>query len=352
MSSELSESGAADNRTYSPLTLAYDWPKISRLLFLVACSCIGTIMNGFFVASFIVERSLRKVGNVFLACAGLADLIVTTVVMPTSAVVLLSGEWDVAPVCYFLHFLTESSTYSYSFLFLFVAAENYYRVCRTPEEYKKFVSMKVGVVVSLIFTLSFVTAGVGVYYELDYDYCSRLHYGNFYFRAITTVLFHGVPCLFTFIGLLIAFVRVQRRARKQVQYKRSQLFDRDFTSTTLNLGAYGLFALAWTPYLIVVHEFPGTSDAKFYHSAYIGLSRSIISSFLYAFMNRNFRRAYAHLFNYCCCKSTLSGSFASRHRRALEYRPATGDVRVHIMHQALNVNSPPRFYTVRETQEL
>lgn len=238
-------------------------------------------------------------------------------------------------------------------LLQFVAAENYYRICRSPEEYNMFISMNVSVVIVLIFILGFLTAGVGVYFDLDYDYCSRNHYGNFYYRAVTTVLFHGVTCLFTMFGLLAAFIRVQRRARKQVQYKRSQMFDRDFSSTSLNLGTYSLFVMAWTPYLIVVHEFPDTSDAKFYHSAYIGLGRSVVSSFLYALMNRNFRRAFAHLFNYCCCKSTLSGSFTSRHRRALEYRPTTGDVRVHIMHQALNINSPPRCSSsIRETQEL
>lgn len=213
--------------------------------------------------------------------------------------------------------------------------------------------MNVTAVIILIFTVSFTTAGIGVYYELDYDYCTRSHYGNFYYRSITTVLFHGITYLFTMFGLLSAFIRVQRRARNQIQYKRSQLFDRELSSTSLNLGIYLLFVMAWTPYLIVIHEFPDTSDAKFYHSAYVGVGRSVVSSFFYALMNRSFRRAFAHLFNYCCCKSTLSSSFHSRHRRTVEYRPTTGDIRVHIMHQALNINSPPRGTSlIRETQEL
>lgn len=47
----------------------------------------------------------------------MADLIITTGVMPISAVVLLSGEWDVVPVCQMLQFLTAASTYCYSLFF-------------------------------------------------------------------------------------------------------------------------------------------------------------------------------------------------------------------------------------------
>lgn len=102
---------------YSPVTLSKEWPTLGRLLFMVICSCFGTTINGFFVAAFFVERTLKRVGNVFLACVGLSDLILTTAVMPVSAVVLLSGEWDILPVCHALQFLTETSTYSFSLFF-------------------------------------------------------------------------------------------------------------------------------------------------------------------------------------------------------------------------------------------
>ncbi|CAG5039484.1 unnamed protein product [Parnassius apollo] len=162
-----------------------------------------------------------------------------------------------------------------------------------------------------------------------------------------------MPFVMTMFGLISASIRVRRRARQQIQYKRSQQYERDYSTTTLNITAYILFVIAWTPYLVVIHEYPGASDSKYYHCAWIGMCRSVITSFLYGILNRNFRRAFAHLFNYCCCKSTLSGSFTNRHRRALEYKPATGDVRVHIMHQAVHTGSPQRAASSsRETQEL
>ncbi|CAK1588474.1 unnamed protein product [Parnassius mnemosyne] len=344
---------SALNRVYSPITLSQEWPKISRLLFMVFCSCLGTTMNGFFVAAFFVEHTLKKVGNVFLACVGMADLILTTAVMPTSAVVLLSGQWDSTQLCYTLQFLTEISTYSYSLFFMLVAAETYYRICRTSAEYEMFMSMRIGLVSITVYVVSIVTAAVGVYMGLDYDYCQRQHFGNFYFRVATTVLLHAMPFITTMFGLISASVQVRRRARQQIQYKRSQQYERDYSTTTLNITAYILFVIAWTPYLVVVHEYPGTSDSKYYNCVWIGMCRSVITSFLYGILNRNFRRAFAHLFNYCCCKSTLSGPFTNRHRRALEYKPATGDVRVHIMHQVVHPGTPQRAASSsRETQEL
>ncbi|CAB3226242.1 unnamed protein product [Arctia plantaginis] len=339
-------------RVYSPVTLSNEWPTLGRLVFMVICSCLGSIINGFFVSSFFVERTLKRVGNVFLACVGLSDMILTTVVMPISAVVLLSGEWDTLSICRTLQFLTESSTYGYSLFFTLVAAETYYRICRSSEDYATFISMRIGLVSILVFTISFLAAGLGVYLQFDYDYCQRKHFGNYYFRCATSVMFHAIPFLVTMIGLLTASVRVRHRARKQLHYRRSQQYERDYSTTNLNITAYIFYVIAWIPYLIVVHKFPDTADSKYYHSVWIGVFRSVFSSLLYCSLNRNFRRAFAHLFYYCCCKSTLTDSFNSRHTRTFQHKTATGDVRVHIMHQAVSVCSPQRASSSRETQEL
>lgn len=216
-----------------------------------------------------------------------------------------------------------------------------------------FLSMRVGLVAVSVFTVSITAAAVGVYMDLDYDYCQRKHYGDFYFRVATSVLFHAIPFILTIFGLISATLRIRRRARMHAHYRRSQQYERDHSTAVLNIMAYILFVSAWIPYLIVVHEFPGTSDSKYYHCVWIGVCRSVLTSFIYGILGRNFRRAFAHLFNYCCCKSTMSGSLANRHRRPLEYKPATGDVRVHIMHQAVHANSPQRAASSsRETQEL
>ncbi|XP_038216617.1 melatonin receptor type 1B-B-like [Zerene cesonia] len=336
---------------YSPVTLSGDWPKVGRLIFMVALSTIGTILNGFFVASFFVEYSLRRVGFVFLACVGLADLLITGGVMPISSVVLLSGEWDNEFVCNVQQFLAVSATYCYSLFFMCVAAENYLRLCCSQAAYDMLINCNVGFISVFIFLLSFSLGGVGVYLGLDYDYCKRAYIGNSYYRVISTALFHALPSACTIFCLISSYYGVRRRASQQISYRRSLAYGRDSSIATLNIIAYLFFFSAWIPYLIFSIDLPGVTDTKYYYSIWIGLGRSVFTSFMYGILNRNFRRAFAHLFNYCCCKSTLSGPLASRHRR--EYRQGTSDVRVHIMHQAVSTSSPQRATSsIRETQEL
>lgn len=216
-----------------------------------------------------------------------------------------------------------------------------------------FLSMRIGCLSIIVFIISTVVAGIGVFAKLDYDYCERQHFGNFYFRTFTLVTFHVIPMFLTIFGHVSSLITISKKSREQGQYRRSQQYDRDYSTTSLNFTAYLLYVVAWIPYLLITYEYPATSDSKFYHSAWIGISRSAITSFLYSATNRNYRRAFAHLFNYCCCKSTLSSSFGGRHRRDY-YRPSC-DVRVHIMHKAVNSHSPQRLRTAsacRETQEL
>lgn len=215
------------------------------------------------------------------------------------------------------------------------------------------ISMRIGCLSIIVFCISVVIAGIGVFMNLDYDYCERKHFGNFYFRIITFVVFHIIPSILTLLGFVSSLMTISKKSRDQAQYKRSQQYDRDYSTTSLNLTAYILYVLAWIPYLVIAHEFPSTSDIKFYYSAWIGICRSAITSFLYSVANSNFRRAFAHLFDYCCCKSTLSSSLRGRHRRDY-YRPSC-DVRVHIMHKVINPHSPQRNRAAaasQETQEL
>lgn len=213
--------------------------------------------------------------------------------------------------------------------------------------------MKIGLISISILLLSIILAAGGVFLGLDYDYCERAHYGNFYFRITTMVLFHAIPGLLTIICMFSTSLRIRRRARRNGHYKRSRMLQYDRSMNASNIVAFLLYVIGWTPYIIVVYEFPGTSENRYYSVVWIGLLRSTITSFMYGTVNKSFRRAYAHLFNYCFCKSTLSSSFKGRRRRGMEYRRGPCNIRVHIMHQAVNTSSPQRGASaIRETQEL
>ncbi|KAF9415998.1 hypothetical protein HW555_006521 [Spodoptera exigua] len=347
---------ANSTRTYSPITLSRDWSTLGRLVIVVFCACFGSTINGFFVSAFFVEHALKRIvssasGNVFHACVGMADMFITAGVLPISAVVLLSGVWDTVPVCEGLQFLTEASTYCYSIFFCLVAAECYVRICHPPSAYEIFINMRVGLVSTLVFILGMTVAAVGTYLDLDYDYCERRHHGNYIFRLSTNIIFHGIPFILTTYTLIASSIRINQHSRLQAAYKRSLQYHRDLSLIKLNIMAYFMYVLSWTPYLVILHQYPDIGDAHFYQTAWVGIGRSLFTSLLYGFLNRSFGRAYANLFYYCCCKSSLNGTFHTRHRRVIEYRPT--DVRVHIMHQAVSVNSPQRgASSSRDTQEL
>lgn len=48
---------------YSPVTLSNEWPQLERLLFMIICAGTSSTANGFFVAAFCVEHTLRRIGE-------------------------------------------------------------------------------------------------------------------------------------------------------------------------------------------------------------------------------------------------------------------------------------------------
>ncbi|XP_045531248.1 kappa-type opioid receptor-like isoform X1 [Pieris brassicae] len=303
------------NYTFSPVTFNEEWPKVWRLVIMVTMATLGTTLNGFFVASFFVERPLRRAGLVYLACIGLTDMIITGVILPVSSVVLLSGDWDNVRVCNVVQCLGMSAVYCYSLFFMFTAIEEYLRVCCSKQVYGIVTRCNVAITTITVFILSFTLGSVGVYLDLDYDYCERLHYGNIYYRAVSVVMLHLIPCLFTFYYLFAAHLSVCRRAATQPSYRRSHAYSRDKSITVLNLTTYATFFLAWVPYVIISFNLGAASDDTYYNSIWFGHGRAVLATSMYSIMDRGFRRAFAHLFNYCCCKSSLSGQLAPRHRR-------------------------------------
>ncbi|XP_045490120.1 kappa-type opioid receptor-like [Pieris rapae] len=304
-----------NNYTFSPVTFNDEWPKVWRLVIMVTMATLGTTLNGFFVASFFVERPLRRAGLVYLACIGLTDMLITAVILPVASVVLLSGDWDNVRVCNVIQCLGMSAVYCYSLFFMFTAIEEYLRVCCSKKVYRMVNRCNVAITTIAAFVLSFSLGSVGVYLNLDYDYCERLHYGNIYYRAISVVMLHLVPCFFTIYCLCAAYLSVRRRAASQPSYRRSFEYGQDKSIAALNLTTYATFFFAWIPYLIISFNLGSASNDQYYNSIWFGHGRAVLATSLYSILDRSFRRAFSHLFNYCCCKNNLSGPLAPRHRR-------------------------------------
>lgn len=228
--------------------------------------------------------------------------------------------------------------------------ENFLQVSCQPCHTRKFVNIGVNNVVPLVYIASVTAAIYGVYSGYDYDYCQRLHYGHYNYRAYTSIFFYFVPCIITITLLLATTFHVKKRGVNEIYYKRSQRYDDEYSRAALNVLAYFLYVIAWTPYLIIIYQYPQTSDSKYYKCAWLGISRSVVTSIFYCTLDNDFRRAYGYLFNYCFCKTTVSSSYYSRNRRA-KHRP-TNEVGLNVLTQALNPQRTASASRSMETIEL
>ncbi|XP_013179021.1 PREDICTED: neuropeptide F receptor-like [Papilio xuthus] len=333
---------AAFNRTYSPLALNQEWPKLVRLIVVLILSIFGTIMNGFFICSFFVEKNLKRKGNVFLALVGSSDLIICLVVMPACAATLLSDQLDNPDVCHAVQFVTEAAAYSFTFFFLITAIEQYCQMVCSEESTKKFVNLAVNLGIFLVYGISFGFAAYGVYEELDYDYCQRLHYGSFNYRSYTLIFLHVVPCVITMSVLLVATLHVKQHGSEEISYRRSERYDDDYCRSILNMLTFSLYVIVWLPYLIILYRQPDTTDQKFYRYAWLGISRSVFTSIFYSTLSKDFQRAYSFLCNYCFCKTTVTTSDYSNNRRARRAAIAEAGLNAPIERCPAQEPRPPR----------
>lgn len=221
--------------------------------------------------------------------------------------------------------------------------EIYQRVSQTSPAPRPFVSKDIGILAVMIFGMSGVVSGAGIYYDLDYDFCGRAHQGDYLFRLTTAIIFLFVPGIVAFTFLVTSILQVRRKALLHSQYRRSRQYKYDKSITKLNFLAYTTFVCSWLPYFIVVHKYPDASNAVFYESAYCGVFRALVPGFLYGVVNSIFRNVYGDILGYCCCQDNLYSPYKGS-RRGLEMTTTTspGEIRVHIMQQAMSGGSHPR----------
>lgn len=160
----------------------------------------------------------------------------------------------------------------------------------------------------------------------------------------------GVIVTLVLLPLLITFlvhIRIIIDAKKFMSlpsFKKSAMYKSDVALVRSNFYSFLTFVLFWLPFGIVFAISSSTSpqhinDKMFYYTAWLGLSKSCFHNIIYCITNRHFRNAYFNLFNYCCCKATVS----TARRRPVEGQTRS-DVRVHIIpgYNMYSYTSPQR----------
>lgn len=258
----------------------------------------------------------------------LADLLVSGLVIPASAVVILAGLQDYLPVCRFQWFLAALCFLVTVLSLAAVAAENYARLCCTSNSYCILTPTRITVLLLVFWSICAITSGLQFGTDLSFDYCTRTNGGLIPYQATISVVFVFIPLSLAFFCYVRTGYQV-RVAKSRPSFKPSVTFGWDYSLMKTNLYSFLLFVTFWLPFGVVlavntVRTIPNTT---FYNLAWFAISKSCINSILYCVSNRHFRGAYVNLFHYCCCKTTVS---FSRRQRPEGVRPS-GDVRVHII---------------------
>lgn len=108
-----------------------------------------------------------------MANVALADLLISGLVIPASAVVILAGLEDSPPVCQFQWFLSILCCLVTILTMTAVAAENYVRLCLTPECYAKLTVTKITTLLFTIWIVSSILVTLQSIYKLGPDYCAK-----------------------------------------------------------------------------------------------------------------------------------------------------------------------------------
>nr|XP_029735654.1 melatonin receptor type 1B-like [Aedes albopictus] len=324
----------------SPVTLSTEWPRLARLLLLASLSVIGSIGNVFMISSVMIEDHLKKAGNAFIVNIALADLLITSVVMPASTIVLLAGiDNSDTEVCKFQWFLAACSFLVSILTLAIMAVENYLRLCTAQNERSWFSRTSVTVILLTIWIVAGLFSGMQFMYEIDFDYCDRKSKHMVPPEAGWIGLMVLLPLLLAFLIHIRIIVDVKRNMNLP-NFKPNQAYTWDLSLVRTNFYSFLIFVLFWLPFCVILAygTTKSVSNRVFYNTAWIGLSKSCFHNVIYCLTNRHFRSAYVSLFNYCCCKTTVA---VSRRQRVDGSRP-TADVRVHIIPGYNMYTSPQR----------
>lgn len=162
--------------------------------------------------------------------------------------------------------------------------------------------------------------------ELNVNIGKLFHLTSILGALVTLIL---IPLLITFF-VHIRIIIDAKKFMSQPSFKPSMSYKADFSLVRSNFYSFLTFVIFWLPFGIIFALSYSTSprhitDKAFYLTAWIGLSKSCFHNLIYCMTNRHFRNAYFKLFNYCCCKATVS----TTRRRNIDV--TRSDVRVHII---------------------
>lgn len=316
------------NKTKFPMAIML---HLAAFVILCVVSVFGTIGNVFIIGAVCLQKTLRVRGSVFIINLAIADLIITSYIMPIG---LATSQYRVNPfgetlceINAFLILLTSGvSTQS----LMMIAFERYFHICKVHWYRRIFTKHTTACLVAFTWVYSAIWTCQGwtgwtkyIYGEDVYvcilDGTVSLSYNLC--LVIFGMLLPMVVLAFCYLNILWTVRSSQSNINKDkklarehpddptllaVYKQKKKKLQREQRLIWTLFAIVIIFVVFWTPSVIVLplsgfwEEMP---KVLYTISVWTALSNSSVNSIVYGAMNKNFRRGYVALFRklFCCC---------------------------------------------------
>ncbi|XP_078670392.1 histamine H2 receptor-like [Branchiostoma floridae x Branchiostoma belcheri] len=281
---------------------------------------LGTIIGNVLVClAAVVNRRLRNITNYFVVSLAVADLLVGVLVLPFSTIFEVTRYWNFGLILCNLWVSLDVLCCTASILNLFaISLDRYYAITR-PFTYsnkmcrrKAFMAIAVVWIVSLL--VSFLPIWVGWNTEdgrlQNVDDPTQCSFNNTNVPYIMIVAFgtYYIPLIIMCVTYFRIFLIAKEQANRinalqpevrDANRRQNQNLANEHKATRTLAAVLGAFIICWTPYFTVFTITPlcGCTIPEQLYSVvlWLGYINSLLNPCVYAFMNKEFRRAFKKL---------------------------------------------------------
>ena len=276
------------------------------------------------------NKQLRTITNLYIIALAICDLTSAVIVMPSSSVVLVKGEWIFGDVfCNLQGFFVVMNIYASPCLMTLTAINRYVRICRAGIYHKLFSKRKsmlwifaVYATVTAYIVTQVLVGNQKIQFVSGYAVCSTTHLGEtaklIHYSIIVPAFVVGPIILTT-----LCYYKVFRCIRRHNKDFATSL--RTGSSAALSISRRELrvsislfvvvivFAFCWIPLWILALLFRfQLVDSLSRHVTlfimFLVFISSTVNPFIYAGMNTSFRREFGRIANFCSPPSEQESS--------------------------------------------
>nr|XP_018670495.1 melanopsin-B-like [Ciona intestinalis] len=305
---------------------------------LIIGAAVGTVGNFLIIYSVTTNPELRKLsGNLFICNLAVADLIVTSVLLPVTAGNMLNGNESVLgrQACMVVGFLVPTSCNASMQNLMMISVQRLMITSSTQNQTPLFqkkstVMLLVAFVwvwsvmlnMPLLLTVKDTNENLLIY-DKGAGMCAWDDVNVPRYPVALVVLAYFVPVIVSSFCYYILFTRVKRKGNKmsiRSQSVSAQLQRREHRLLKTILIVLIVFLMSWTPYCfaVIMNNFGVWNNlrdpAVKRPLAWLGMFNSTFNSFIYGWRNASFRQGYA-----LCGLRLLDGITSNRYRLTSNY---------------------------------